>query len=249
MERTKFTGETATQMHHARQGVVTPEMVRVAEREQVEPEFIRDEVARGRMVIPANVHHAALDPMGIGIDSLCKINANIGNSSVHAHVEQELTKLHQAVHFGADTVMDLSTGGDIDEIREAIIAASPVPIGTVPIYQAVQQVTRVEDLTADDLLDEHRAPGAAGRRLHDRPLRCALRAPAARAEPHHRHRLARRRPARAVDGAPPAAEPAVRRTTTASWRSRASTTSPCRSATACGRAASRTRPTRRSSPS
>ncbi len=87
MERTKFTGETATQMHHARKGSVTPEMVRVAEREQAEPEFIRDEVARGRMVIPANVHHAALDPMGIGINALCKINANIGNSSVHSHVE------------------------------------------------------------------------------------------------------------------------------------------------------------------
>jgi phosphomethylpyrimidine synthase len=159
MERTKFTGETATQMHHARKGVVTPEMVRVAEREAVEPEFIRDEVARGRMVIPANVNHAALDAMGIGINALCKINANIGNSSVHSHVEQELTKLHQAVHYGADTVMDLSTGGGIDAIREAILAVSPVPIGTVPIYQAVQQVTRVEDLTADDLLAniEHQA--------------------------------------------------------------------------------------------
>ena len=97
MERTKFTGETATQMHHARKGVVTPEMVRVAEREKAEPELIRDEVARGRMVIPANVNHAALEPMGIGINALCKINANIGNSSVHSHVEQELTKLHQAV--------------------------------------------------------------------------------------------------------------------------------------------------------
>jgi len=159
MDRTKFTGGTATQMHYARKGVVTPEMARVAEREQVEAETIRDEVARGRMVIPANVNHAALDPMGIGINALCKINANIGNSSVHSNVEQELTKLHQAVHFGADTVMDLSTGGGIDEIREAIIAASPVPIGTVPVYQAVQQVTRVEDLTADDLIDniEHQA--------------------------------------------------------------------------------------------
>src|SRR5262245_16091704 len=159
MERTKFTGGTATQMHHARKGVVTPEMKRVAEREQVEPEQIRDEVARGRMVIPANVNHTALDPMGIGINAQCKINANIGNSSIHSDVEGELKKLHQAVHFGADTVMDLSTGGGIDEIREAIIAASPVPIGTVPIYQAVQQVTRVEDLTADDLIAniEHQA--------------------------------------------------------------------------------------------
>jgi phosphomethylpyrimidine synthase len=159
MERTKFTGETATQMHYARRGMVTPEMKRVGEREETAPETIRDEVARGRMVIPANVNHAALDPMAIGINARCKINANIGNSAVTSNVEQELEKLHYSVHFGADTVMDLSTGGGIDEIRAAIIAASPVPIGTVPVYQAVQQVTRVEDLTADDLIDniEHQA--------------------------------------------------------------------------------------------
>jgi phosphomethylpyrimidine synthase len=159
MERTGFTGETITQMHYARRGVTTPEMKRVAEREEAAPETIRDEVARGRMVIPANVSHAALDPMGIGIHARCKINANIGNSAVTSNVEQELEKLHYSVHFGADTVMDLSTGGGIDEIRQAIIAASPVPIGTVPVYQAVQQVTRVEDLTADLLIDniEHQA--------------------------------------------------------------------------------------------
>jgi phosphomethylpyrimidine synthase len=159
MERTRFSGETATQMHFARRGLVTPEMKRVAEREETAPETIRDEVARGRMVVPANVNHAALDPMAIGINARCKINANIGNSSVTSNVDQELEKLHYSVHFGADTVMDLSTGGGIDEIREAIIAASPVPIGTVPIYQAVQEVTRVEDLTADDLIDniEHQA--------------------------------------------------------------------------------------------
>src|SRR5688572_21725539 len=101
MERTPFTGETATQMHFARKGTVTPEMARVAEREQVAPETIRDEVARGRMVIPANVNHAGLDPMAIGINALCKINANIGNSSVHSNVEGELEKLHFAVHYGA----------------------------------------------------------------------------------------------------------------------------------------------------
>jgi len=158
-ERTPFTGETATQMHHARRGVITPEMRRVAEREAVAPEYIRDEVARGRMVIPANVHHGSLDPMGIGINAQCKINANIGNSAVHSNIEQELEKLHFAVHYGADTVMDLSTGGGIDEIRTAILAEAPVPIGTVPIYQAVQEVTRVEDLTADDLIGmiEHQA--------------------------------------------------------------------------------------------
>jgi phosphomethylpyrimidine synthase len=155
----QFTGDTVTQMHSARQGVVTPEMSRVAEREAVSPELIRDEVARGRMVIPANVHHTSLDPMAIGINSRCKINANIGNSSIHSEVDEELKKLHAAVHYGADTVMDLSTGGGIDEIRAAIIASSPVPIGTVPIYQAVSEVQRVEDLTAQILLDniEHQA--------------------------------------------------------------------------------------------
>jgi phosphomethylpyrimidine synthase len=159
MQRTPFTGETATQMYFARQGTTTAEMQRVAEREGVEPDFIRSEVARGRMVIPANVNHTALDPMGIGIHSKCKINANIGNSSIDSNVDKELEKLHMAVHYGSDTVMDLSTGGDIDGIRQAIIAASTVPIGTVPIYQAVQQVDRVEDLTTDDLIDniEHQA--------------------------------------------------------------------------------------------
>ena len=150
-----------TQMHHARQGAVTPEMRRVAERESLPPDLVRDEVARGRLVIPANVHHLAqrLDPMAIGAVAAVKINANIGNSAVDSDIDGELEKLHHAVHWGADTVMDLSTGGNIDGIREAILAASPVPIGTVPIYQAVERVPRVEDLTADDLLAviEHQA--------------------------------------------------------------------------------------------
>jgi len=159
MDRTRYTGDTATQMHHARAGVVTPEIARVAEREGLEPEFVRVELARGRMVIPANVNHLGLDPMGIGVNAVCKINANIGNSAIDSNIDKELEKLHMAVHFGADTVMDLSTGGGIDEIRAAVIQASPVPIGTVPIYQAVQQVNRVEDLTADDLIAmiEHQA--------------------------------------------------------------------------------------------
>ncbi len=150
-----------TQMLHARRGTTTPEMRRVAEREDLPAEVVRDEVARGRLVIPANVSHlrGRLDPMGIGAVARVKINANIGNSAVESNIEQELEKLHHAVHYGADTVMDLSTGGDIDAIRQAIIDASPVPIGTVPIYQAVQQVKQVEDLTPDDLLDmvEHQA--------------------------------------------------------------------------------------------
>jgi phosphomethylpyrimidine synthase len=148
-------------MFHARAGTITPAMRRVAERERVPAELIRDEVAAGRLVIPANIHHLArrLDPMAIGAVASVKINANIGNSAVESDIQGELDKLHHAVHFGADTVMDLSTGGDIDAIREAILGASPVPIGTVPIYQAVQAAKRVEDLTADDLLDmiEHQA--------------------------------------------------------------------------------------------
>ncbi len=150
-----------TQLHQARRGVITDQMRRVAEREQLPPELIRDEVARGRLVLPANVNHLAkrLDPMAIGAVAQVKINANIGNSAVESNIDQELEKLHHAVHYGADTVMDLSTGGDIDAIREAIIAASPVPVGTVPIYQAVAAVENVEDLTADDLLGmiEHQA--------------------------------------------------------------------------------------------
>src|SRR5437773_8858422 len=150
-----------TQLHFARHGTITPQMQRVAEREDLPNETVRDEVARGRLIIPANVNHLAkrLDPMAIGKVARVKINANIGNSAVESNIDQELEKLHHAVHYGADTVMDLSTGGNIDAIREAIIAASPVPVGTVPIYQAVAAVRKVEDLTADDLLDmiEHQA--------------------------------------------------------------------------------------------
>jgi phosphomethylpyrimidine synthase len=142
-----------SQMHFARQGAVTEEMEYVAQREKLPAELIRDEVARGRMIIPANVNHPELEPMAIGVASLCKINANIGNSAVSSNIEEELKKLHTAVHFGADTVMDLSTGGDIHQIREAILRHSPVPIGTVPIYEAVQRVKRVEDLTAELMLE------------------------------------------------------------------------------------------------
>jgi phosphomethylpyrimidine synthase len=142
-----------TQMHYARQGQVTGEMEYVARREQISPELVRDEVARGTMVIPANIHHASLEPMAIGVASKCKINANIGNSAVISHVEDELEKLHVAVHYGADTVMDLSTGGDIAGIRKAILAQSPVPIGTVPIYEALSRVRSVYDLTASLMLE------------------------------------------------------------------------------------------------
>ncbi|MBI4463754.1 MAG: phosphomethylpyrimidine synthase ThiC, partial [Acidobacteria bacterium] len=145
--------ECPTQLHYARQGIVTEEMLYVAQRERLEPELVRSEVARGRMIIPANIHHTNLEPMCIGVASLCKINANIGNSAVTSEVEAELEKLHIAVHYGADTVMDLSTGGDIPGIREAILRSSPVPIGTVPIYEALGRVRSVPDLTGDIVLE------------------------------------------------------------------------------------------------
>src|SRR6201993_4842828 len=150
-----------TQIEAARQGIITDEMRYVARREDLDAELVRDEVARGRMVIPANKEHLKkrLEPMAIGVAALCKINANIGNSAVTSKIDEELEKLHTAVHLGADTVMDLSTGGDIDAIRQAIIDASPVPIGTVPIYQVIQNVKDVGDITPRMLLDmvEHQA--------------------------------------------------------------------------------------------
>src|SRR5258706_14630764 len=120
-----------TQLESARKGIITNEMAFVAQREDLEPELIRAEVARGRMVIPANTVHLTknLEPMCIGVASACKINANIGNSAVTGAVEDELEKLHTAVHLGADTVMDLSTGGNIDGIRQAIIDPPPGPTG------------------------------------------------------------------------------------------------------------------------
>jgi len=150
-----------TQIERARKGEITPEMEFVAQREQLTPELIRDEVAAGRMVIPANKVHLTknLEPMGIGIASKCKINANIGNSAVTSDAGEELEKLHAAVHFGADTVMDLSTGAGIDDIRQRLIDASPVPIGTVPVYQVVQNLDDFLDMKPQDMLDmvEHQA--------------------------------------------------------------------------------------------
>ena len=151
-----------TQIEQARAGTVTPEMAYVAKREGLEPELVREEVAVGRMVIPANKVHLTkrLEPMAIGIAATCKINANIGNSAVTSDIATELEKLHYSVHYGADTVMDLSTGKNIDAIRAAIIDASPVPIGTVPIYQMLEELGgNIEDMTAQHFLDmvEHQA--------------------------------------------------------------------------------------------
>src|SRR5438874_5914095 len=158
-----------SQMHLARRGVISEEMGYVARREQLAPELVRAEVAAGRMIIPANVNHPELEPMAIGVASLCKINANIGNSAVTSDVDEELKKLHTAVHFGADTVMDLSTGGDIHQIREAILRHSPVPIGTVPIYEAVSRVKRIEDLSAElmlEVIEEQAAQGVDYMTIH-----------------------------------------------------------------------------------
>src|SRR5919198_1275204 len=167
--KTENTDGNFSQMHYARQGVITEEMEYVARRENLAPELVRDEVARGRMIIPANINHPELEPMCVGVASLCKINANIGNSAVTSNIDEELKKLHTAVHYGADTVMDLSTGGDIHNIREAILRHSPVPIGTVPIYEAISRVKRVEDLNANvmlEVIEEQAAQGVDYMTIH-----------------------------------------------------------------------------------
>ncbi|MPZ16824.1 MAG: phosphomethylpyrimidine synthase ThiC [Luteitalea sp.] len=141
-------GRAVTQLHYARQGIITPEIAFAAAREDMDPELVRSEVARGRAIIPANVNHPELEPMIIGRRLLVKINANIGNSVVSSSIEEEVDKLRWATLWGADTVMDLSTGRDIHETREWILRNAPVPIGTVPIYQALEKVGgKPEELT------------------------------------------------------------------------------------------------------
>ena len=147
------TGECVTQMGYARRGVITEEMRWVAGQESVAPELIQSELARGRLIIPANIRHTSLAPIGIGVALRCKINANLGNSAVTSNSDQELEKLRMATQYGADTVMDLSTGGNIRAIRQAILEASPVPVGTVPIYEAVQSVKSLEELTIERLFE------------------------------------------------------------------------------------------------
>ena len=139
-----------TQMHYARQGIVTPEMQFVAIREAMDPEFVRSEIARGRAILPANINHPESEPMIIGRNFLVKVNANIGNSVVRSSIEEEVEKLQWATRWGADTVMDLSTGENIHATREWIVRNSPVPIGTVPIYQALEKVGgKAEELDFD----------------------------------------------------------------------------------------------------
>ncbi|MEW5322369.1 phosphomethylpyrimidine synthase ThiC [Geobacillus thermoleovorans] len=173
-------GKTVTQMHYAKRGIITPEMEFVAIREQIDPEIVRQEVAAGRAIIPANINHPESEPMIIGRRFHVKINANIGNSAVSSSIEDEVEKLLWAVRWGADTVMDLSTGKHIHETREYIIRNSPVPVGTVPIYQALEKVGGApEKLTWDvyrETLIEQAEQGVdymtihAGVRLHYIPL-------------------------------------------------------------------------------
>ncbi|MFN7387201.1 MAG: phosphomethylpyrimidine synthase ThiC, partial [Lysobacteraceae bacterium] len=200
-------GANVTQMHYARRGIITPEMEYIAIREnqrleaireahllkqhpgesfgamlppRITPEFVRDEVARGRAIIPANINHPELEPMIIGRNFLVKINANIGNSAVSSGIAEEVEKLVWAIRWGGDTVMDLSTGKHIHETREWILRNSPVPIGTVPIYQALEKVDgKAEELTWElyrDTLIEQAEQGVdyftihAGVRLRYVPL-------------------------------------------------------------------------------
>jgi len=142
------TGQNVTQMHYAKQGIITPEMEFIAIRENCAPEFVRDEVACGRAIIPSNINHPEIEPMIIGRNFLVKINANIGNSAIGSSIAEEVEKMAWAIRWGGDTVMDLSTGKNIHETREWILRNSPVPIGTVPIYQALEKVGgKAQELT------------------------------------------------------------------------------------------------------
>ena len=199
-------GANVSQMHYARQGIITPEMEFIAIRENqkmeemrelwkdqhpgdsfgasipdvITPEFVRDEVARGRAIIPANINHPELEPMIIGRNFLVKINGNLGNSAVTSSIDEEVEKMLWGIRWGGDTIMDLSTGKNIHETREWILRNSPVPIGTVPIYQALEKVNgKAEDLTWEifrDTLIEQAEQGVdyftihAGVRLHHVPL-------------------------------------------------------------------------------
>ncbi|HJV45104.1 MAG TPA: phosphomethylpyrimidine synthase ThiC [Bacillota bacterium] len=141
-------GQNVTQMHYARKGIITPEMEYIAIREGLKPEFVRKEIAEGRAIIPANINHPESEPMIIGRNFHVKINANIGNSAVTSSISEEVEKMTWAIRWGADTIMDLSTGKNIHTTREWIIRNSPVPVGTVPIYQALEKVNGIaEDLT------------------------------------------------------------------------------------------------------
>jgi phosphomethylpyrimidine synthase len=145
--------EVRTQMYYAKKGIITPDMEYVAKIEKLDVELVRSEIARGRLIIPANINHRNLVPMSIGIASTCKINANIGSSALASDINGEIEKVDVCLKYGADTIMDLSTGGDLDAIREAVIAHSTVPVGTVPIYQIIHDCGNdINNLTIEAML-------------------------------------------------------------------------------------------------
>ncbi|MFA4875509.1 MAG: phosphomethylpyrimidine synthase ThiC [bacterium] len=144
---------TQTQISFAQKDLITEQMHIVAEGERLDPELVRSEIAAGRLIIPANINHKNLRPIGIGRACRCKINANIGNSALSSDMGSEFCKLSAALEAGADAVMDLSTGKDIDQIRRGIIARCPVPVGTVPLYEAAESVERIEDLSVEKLFE------------------------------------------------------------------------------------------------
>ena len=169
--KTRLGKDNVTQMNFARNGYITEEMDFVAKKENLPSSLIMEEVARGRLIIPANINHLNLEPMSIGIASRCKVNANIGASPNASDINEEVEKLKLAVKYGADTVMDLSTGGvNLDEVRQAIIHESPVPIGTVPVYQALESVHgSIDRLTEDDFLhiiEKHCQQGVDYQTIH-----------------------------------------------------------------------------------
>ena len=143
-----------TQMFYAKQGIVTEEMIYVAKKEKISSELVRSEVAKGRLIIPANINHTHLEPMAIGMAVSCKINSNIGSSALASDPQAEVEKVQVSQKYGADTIMDLSTGGDLDAIRSEVIKHSQVPIGTVPMYQILHDINnKIEDLTIDKMLE------------------------------------------------------------------------------------------------
>lgn len=148
----RLNDKTPTQMYYAKQGVITKEMEFISKIENLDAELVCKEVAKGSMIIPSNINHTNLIPMAIGRQAKTKVNANIGNSSLASDIQGELEKLQICLKYGADTVMDLSTGGELDKIREAIVANSTVPVGTVPMYQIIHDVKNIENLSIDAML-------------------------------------------------------------------------------------------------
>jgi phosphomethylpyrimidine synthase len=203
--RAKDPAKPVTQLYYARQGVVTPEMEFIALREGLAPEFVRDEVARGRAIIPVNINHPETEPMIIGRNFLVKVNANIGNSAVASSIEEEVDKMRWSTRWGADTVMDLSTGRNIHTTREWILRNSPVPIGTVPIYQALEKVNgKAAELTWEIYRDTLVEQCEQGRRLLHGARRCPTRLRADDRQAQDRHRQPRRLDhGRVVPGPPP----------------------------------------------